>query len=109
MWLVKTSKGDFFMTVCGEWNQEEAAKKVMMVFDGLELDIVGMIPRKRGPASTENTGTILEQSEPKDARGFDFLAGKKFWEVCGRIAEYQAENILLEKGYRSLDKKRKSL
>lgn len=100
MWLVKTNKGDFFMTVVGKWTQEKAASKVITVFNGLKLDIVAMIPRKRGPSSTESTGTILQQNPVKDKQGFDFLAGKKFWDLCGRSAEYEAEMVLLEKGER---------
>jgi len=98
LWLVKTNKGDFFMTVVGKWTQEEAAKKVRAVFEVvLKLDIVGMIPRKRATGPDDVMGTISEQEEPKDALGFNFLAGKKLWEVCGRGVEYEAQMILLKK------------
>ena len=98
MWLVKTAKGDFFITVVGKWTQEEAAKRIKAVFDViLKLDIVGMIPRKRATGPDDMMGTIIEQLEPKDQLGFDFLAGEKIWQVCGRGAEYQAQKILSEK------------
>ncbi|MBA7664245.1 hypothetical protein ES703_72302 [subsurface metagenome] len=48
LWLVKTNKGDFFITVIGNWTQEEAATRVRGVFRiVLKLNIIGMIPRKR--------------------------------------------------------------
>jgi len=48
MWLVKTSKDDFFIMALGDWTQEEAATRVRGVFHTvLKLVIVGMIPRKR--------------------------------------------------------------
>ena len=97
MWLIKTNKGDFFMTVVGKWTQEEAAKRVRAVFElVLKLDIVGMIPRKRSTGPDDIQGTICEQLEPKDALGFDFLAGKKFWDLCGRGVQYEAQMILLK-------------
>lgn len=98
MWLVKTNKGEFFMTVVGKWTQEEAAKKVRAVFEVvLKLDIVGMIQRKRATGPDDAMCTIYEQEEPKDELGFSFLAGKKLWEVCGRGVEYEAEMIRLKK------------
>ena len=98
MWLVKTAKGDFFITVVGKWTQEEAAKRIKAVFEViLKLDIIGMIPRKRATGPDDMMGTIIEQLEPKDQLGFDFLAGEKIWQVCGRGVEYQAQKILLEK------------
>lgn len=98
MWLVKTSKGDFFITVMGKWTQEEAAKRIKAVFDViLKLDIIGMIPRKRSTGPDNMQGLIFEQLEPKDQLGFGFLAGEKIWHVCGRGAEFQAQKILLEK------------
>lgn len=98
MWLVKTNQGDFFITVVGKWTQAEAAAKVRIVFDDIKLGIIGMIPRKRATGPDDCTGTIVEQLEPKDAQGFDFMAGKKLWHICGRAAEYDAEMILLKKG-----------
>jgi len=99
MWLVKTAKGDFFITVVGNWTQEEAAKRVNLVFAViLKLVVIGMIPRKLATGPDDMRGTICEQLEPKDALGFDFIAGKKFWEICGRSAEYEAEMILLNEG-----------
>ena len=97
LWLVKTNKGDFFISVFGKWTQEEAAKKIRLVFDEIKLDIIGMIPRKRATGPLDEMGTIHDQVEPKDARGFSFLAGKKLWEVCGRGVEYEAEQIRLKK------------
>ncbi len=97
LWLVQTDKGDFFITVLGNWTQEEAAKKIRRVFDEIKLDITAMIPRKRATGPDDAMGTIYEQEEPKDARGFNFLAGKKLWEACGRGVEYEAERIRLRK------------
>ncbi|KKL48307.1 hypothetical protein LCGC14_2326830 [marine sediment metagenome] len=97
MWLIMTAKGDFLITVAGEWTEEEAAQKVKYVFDVfLKLTIIGMVPRKRSTGPQERQGTIYEQPEPKDALGFNFLGGKKLWEVCGRGAEYQAELVLVK-------------
>ena len=98
LWLVKTNKGDFFITVIGNWTQEEAAKRVRAVFHVLlKLTIVGMIPRKRSTGPDDIQCTIYEQEEPKDELGFSFLAGKRLWEVCGRGVEYEAELIRLKK------------
>lgn len=95
LWLVKTSKGDFFITVVGKWTQEEAATRVRAVFHViLKSSIVAMIPRKRATGPDDTMGTIVEQLEPKDQLGFDFMAGKKIWEACGRGAEFDAEIIL---------------
>ena len=93
LWLVKTNKGDFFITVIGNWTQEEAAKKLRLVFDGIKLDIIGMIPRKRATGPDDAMCTLYQKEEPKDDPGFQFLAGKKLWDVCGRGAEYEAEQI----------------
>jgi len=97
LWLVKTNKGDFFITVLGNWTQEEAAKKIRRVFEEIKLDITAMIPRKRATGPDDAMGTIYEQEEPKDELGFSFLGGKKLWEVCGRGVEYEAELIRLKK------------
>jgi len=98
LWLVKTNKGDFFITVLGHWTQEEAVTRVRGVFSiVLKLDITAMIPRKRVTGPVEATCTIYEQEEPKDELGFSFLAGKKLWEACGRGAVYEAERIRLKK------------
>ncbi len=97
LWLVKTNKGDFFITVIGNWTQEEAAKKLRWVFDEIKLDIIAMIPRKRATGPDDAMGTLYEQEEPKDKRGFQFLGGKKLWAVCGRGVEYEAEMIRLKK------------
>jgi len=98
LWLLKTNKGDFFITVVGNWTEEEAAKKVRRVFDGIQVDITGMIPRKRATGPDEMTCTIYEQEEPyKDEIGFSFLANKRLWQACGRGVEYEAERTRLEK------------
>jgi len=97
LWLVKTDKGDFFITVLGKWTQEEAAKKIRLVFEEIKLNITAMIPRKRVTGPDDAMGTIYEQEEPKDVLGFNFLAGKRLWEVCGRGVEYEAELIRLKK------------
>ena len=91
LWLIKTNKGDFFVTVSGKWTQEEAAKKVREVFDSLQLETIGMIPRKRASGSVDTTCTILE--DKKEPLGFFFMAGKTLWDVCGRGVEYEAELI----------------
>ena len=97
LWLVKTNKGDFFITVIGNWTQEEAAEKIRLVFEKIKLNITAMIPRKRVTGPDDAMGTIYEQEEPKDELGFSFLAGKRLWEVCGRGVEYEAELIRLKK------------
>ena len=97
LWLVKTNKGDFFMTVFGNWTQEEAAKKLQLVFESIKLDITAMIPRKRVTGPDDAMGTIYEQEDAKSGLGFEFLGGKKLWEVCGRGVEYEAELIRLKK------------
>ena len=97
LWLVKTNKGDFFMTVFGNWTQEEAAKKLRLVFDSIKLDIIAMIPRKRVTGPDNAMGTIYEQEDAKSGLGFEFLGGKKLWEVCGRGVEFEAELIRLKK------------
>lgn len=96
LWLVKTDKGDFFITVLGNWTQEEAAKKVQLVFEVIKLNITAMIPRKRATGPEDAMGTIYQHEKPKDILGFNFLAGKKLWEVCGRGVEYEAELIRLK-------------
>jgi len=95
MWLLKTNKGDFFVTVLGKWTQEEAAKRVNAIFKVLlKLDIIGMIPRKRSTGLDEIQCTIYEQrQEDKDELDFHFLAGKKIWEAAGRGVEFEAELI----------------
>jgi len=97
LWLVTTNKGDFFITVIGNWTQEEAARKLLLVIKMINLDIIAMIPRKRATGPDDNMCTIFEQEEPEDALGFNFMAGKKIWEVCGRGTEYEAETIRLSK------------
>ena len=97
LWLVKTNKGDFYITVAGNWTQEEAAKKIWMVFDWIKLDINAMIPRKRATGPDDAVGTIYQLEEPEDGGGFQFLGGKKLWEACGRRIEYEAELTRLGK------------
>lgn len=97
LWLVKTNKGDFFITVFGNWTQEEAAKKIRLVFETIKLDITAMIPRQRVTGPDDAMGTIYQQEKPEDVLGFSFLAGKKLWEVCGRGVEFEAELIRLKK------------
>ena len=97
MWLIKTNKGDFFITVLGGWTQEEAATRVKGVFEIIvKLNIIGMIPRKRASGPIDMTCTIIEQQSPKDKVGFDFLAGERLWHLCGRGPEYEAQRILLK-------------
>lgn len=96
LWLVKTNKGDFFITVVGNWTEEEAAKILKTVFDiALKLEIIAMIPRKRVTGPDDAMGTIYQ--DEKIALGFQVLGGKKLWQVCGRGVEYEAELILLKK------------
>ncbi len=94
MWLIKTAKGDFFITVLGDWNLEEAATKARLVFEALKLDITAMIPRKRVTVPDNTMCTIYENA--KEPLGFAFLAGQKLWEVCDRGSEYEAELIRLK-------------
>lgn len=98
MWLVQTDKGDFFITVVGRWTQEEAADKVRQAFDRIKVDIIGMIPRKRCTGPDETQCTIYEPEKPLPPLGFEFFAGKKLWQVCGRGAQFEAELILSKKG-----------
>ena len=97
LWLVKTNKGDFLMTVMGDWTQEEAANKIRWVFDEIKLDITAMIPRKRATGPIEATGTIYQQEKPTDQLVFSFLGGKKLWDACGRGVEFEAELIRSKK------------
>jgi len=97
LWLLKTNKGDFFITVMGNWTEEEAAKRARLVFETIKLDITAMIPRKRVTGPDDAMCTLYEQEEPENELGFQFLAGKKLWEVCGRGVEYEAERVRLEK------------
>jgi len=98
LWLVKTNKGDFFISVIGPWTEEEAAKNVRVVFDKIKVDIIALIPRKRATGDVDATGTIHQPKEPTGELGFEFLGGKKLWEACGRGTEYEAEWIRLKKG-----------
>ena len=97
LWLLKTDKGDFFITVMGNWTQEEAAKKVTLAFGAIGANITGMIPRKRATGSADAMCTLYEQKDAKSGLGFDFLAGKKLWDACGRGVEYEAELIRSKK------------
>ena len=97
LWLAKTDKGDFFMATSGNWTEAEAAQKVLHVFKQLNLDIISMVPRKRATGPNETTGTIIQELEPASELGYTFLAGRKFWEICGRVAEYDAELVLMDK------------
>ena len=97
LWLVKTDKGDFFITVMGNWTQEEAAEKARLVFDNIGVKITAMILRKRATGPDDNMCTLYEQKDAKSGLGFDFLAGRKLWQVCGRGAEYDAELIRSKK------------
>lgn len=97
LWLLKTDKGDFFISVCGNWTEEEAAKKVHRVFGTIGVTITSMVPRKRVTGPDDAGCTIYQSEDAKSGLGFDFLAGKKLWEACGRGAEYEAELILSKK------------
>ncbi len=101
LWLVKTAKGNFFMTVVGKWTQEEAATRVRGVFHViLKQSIISMIPRKRATGPIDMTCSIIEQQPRKDTVGFNLYAGKKVWQLCGKIAEYEAQRILVERSIR---------
>ena len=56
-----------------------------------------MIPRLRATGSMDNCCTIIQQEPPKDELGFDFMAGKRIWQACGRSAEYGAQRVLIDK------------
>lgn len=94
MWLVMTPQGDFFITVGGSWTQEVAARHVRRVFDSLQIGIIGMIPRKRVTGPDEIQCTLIETEKQVPPFGFTFLAGRKLWQVCGRLGEYDAEIVL---------------
>ena len=97
LWLLKTNKGEFFITVIGNWTQEEAAKRVRVVFEHIKIDITAMIPRKRATGPDEAMCTLYEQEKPEINGPFQFLANKKLWDAIGRGAEYEAERIRLKK------------
>ena len=101
-WLLKTNKGDFFMTVYGRWTQEEAANKVQLWFGSLNTIITGMIPRKWSTSPKEMRCSILEAFELERALpppfGFEFIGGKKWWQAFGVGVLYEAKLILLRKG-----------
>lgn len=97
IWFLKTDKGDFFITVYGPWTQEEAAEKFQTVFKAIGVKITAMIPRKRVTGDSEAGCTLYEQKDAKSGLGFEFLAGRKLWEACGRGAEYGAELTRLKK------------
>jgi len=97
LWLVKTDKGDFFITVLGNWTQEEAAEKARAVFETIKVNITAMIPRKRVTGPDDAMCTLYEQADAKSGLGFEFLGGKKLWEACGRGVEFEAELIRLKK------------
>lgn len=102
-WLLKTNRGDFFITVCGKWKQEEAASMVWSVFERIrlnfktEVSITGMIPRKRSSGPEDRDCTIFQGEESTDPDNYYFFAGRKLWEVCGLAAGYDAEKILTKK------------
>ena len=95
LWLLKTNKGDFFITVLGDWSLAEAAKKVRLVFKAIKLDITAMIPRKRVTGPDETPSTIYQDAE--EPMGFVFMGGKSLWDACGRGSEFEAELIRLLK------------
>lgn len=91
MWLVKTKKGNFLISVIGKWTQEEAAVRVKGVFKVLlKVDILDMIPRKLTTGPADMQGTIYEQDPPTDELGFTFHAGKKIWDLRGQGAKFDA-------------------
>ena len=96
-WLVKTSKGNFFTTVMGDWTEEEAAKKLQQVFASIKLTIIAMIPRKRVTGPEDARCTIYQQDKPDSLLGYSFMAGKKLWEACGRGIDYEVEMIRMKK------------
>lgn len=98
MWRVLTTKGQFFMTVIGLYNQAEAAKKVWRLFELLGLDITVLQDRQRVIGPESNTGTLIEQAVPENELGCEFMAGPGFYQACGRQAEYEARVILLKAG-----------
>jgi hypothetical protein len=96
-WLVQTDKGKFFITVVCNWGQSEAADVARSLFERLGLSITGMIQRKRVPAGVDNAGTIIQQSVPRNDLGYDFTAGKAYWDACGRGDEYESQARALRK------------
>jgi hypothetical protein len=90
MWLLKTNKGDFFITAL-KWNQQEAIENIKDVFSRLGIEIQSWVPRKRSTGLDDVQCTIYKSE--KDELGYQFLAGKKIWQACGRGAEFEAELI----------------
>lgn len=95
-WLVKTDKGEFFMSVSGEWTEAEAALRVMQVFRKMNLEITGMDKKSGVPEEdNERAGAIIQELWPQTSElGYKLFAGRKYWELCGRIAEFDAEMVL---------------
>lgn len=98
MWLVKTDKGNFLISVVGKWTQEESKEKVRLAFEKLKLDINAMIPRKRATGPDEAMGTIYQPEELEKGLEFQLYGGKNLWAACGRLVEYEAEKIRMTVG-----------
>jgi hypothetical protein len=96
-WLLKTKVGDLYLSVCGEWTEEQAVLKLMTVMAMTGIVFTAMIPRKRIPGGPDNTGTIMQDEKSNTGLGYQFFAGKKFWEAAGRSGEYEAEMVRLKK------------
>ncbi len=96
LWLIRTNKGDFFISVHGNWTLEEAAKRVRLAFATIKLTITAMIPRKRATGPGDAMCTIYEEKGTTNPLGFEFLAGKKLWDACGLGGLFDAELIRLK-------------
>lgn len=95
VWLFKTPVGDLFLSARGNYTEEEAALVVREVMLLIKMPFTAMIPRKRIPDEPDSSATISQNEKSKI--GYDFYAGRKFWEFCGRAAEFDAEMILFSK------------
>lgn len=91
IWLVKSSKGDFLISVVGNWTQEEAEEKLRTVLAGLGIDITKLITRKRATGDPESGATIVQDLEPQTEVGFSLYAGRKLWVAAGKGSEFDAE------------------
>ncbi len=104
IWLVTTPKGKFLTSVVGKWTQEEALDRVMAAFKAVKLQVQELKVRKLLSDCPGRAVTLIEpEGDMKPGAGTDFMvcAGEDFWKAAGRLAEYEAEKVLLEKQLRA--------
>lgn len=92
LWLVKTPKGNYFVSVVGNWTEEEAAKLLHKMFSLLPLTILEMVKRKLATGDLSMGVTIVQN--PKDKSDISFLAGQGLHEAMGLTALYEAQSFL---------------